>query len=204
MRITKSILNFEIWIFFILFIPLIGSAEKSFFPKLYRSCLNFESCHSRESGNLKKNLQNSNPIGISPVFVHGTEKHTESQILLSKNSGELSSSQIKRLSEIQQHREDKKRKQAEREKLRTQKEIAKIQPKYENCKEVDLSSLASLEDEQEENTSSKTEAEFCFTCSVKGLFGFKEIESINQHLEQSILIWFEFCRFFFRFLLSRE
>ena len=118
-------------------------------------------------------------------FVHGTEKHTEDQILFSKNREELSSSQIKRLSEIQKHRKDKKRKQAEREKLRAKKEIAKIQPKYENCKDVDLSSLALSEAEQEENTNSSTEAEFCFTCSVKEWLGIQEIENISQHLEQS-------------------
>ena len=116
-------------------------------------------------------------------FVHGTEKHTEGQILLSKNKEELSSSQIKRLSEIQKHRKDKKSKQLAREKLRAKKAIDKIQPKYESCKDVDLSSLASLEDEQEGNTSSSTEAGFCFTCSIKGLFGSKEVESISQHLE---------------------
>ena len=50
---------------------------------------------------------------------------------------------------------------------------------------MDLSSLVLSEAGQKENTSTKTEAEFCFTCSIKGLFGLKEIESISQHLEQS-------------------
>ena len=112
-------------------------------------------------------------------FVHGTEKKIEGQILLSKNTEGLSPLQIKRLSEIQRHRKYKKKSQAEREKLRNQKEIAKLQPKYENCKGVNLSSLALLETEQEKDTNASTQADFCFTCSDKEQLKFKEIESLK-------------------------
>ena len=49
----------------------------------------------------------------------------------------------------------------------------KTQPEYENCQDVDLSSL---DLEKESGSRSDTEGEFCFTCSVRKIFGFGEIK----------------------------
>ena len=55
----------------------------------------------------------------------------------------------------------------------------KIQPEYESCKEVDLSSL-SLE---ESSSKKKTEGEFCFSCVFKKAFGFGEMQETAQTLQ---------------------
>ena len=62
---------------------------------------------------------------------------------------------------------------------KTGKTKVKIQPQYESCKEVNLSSL-----DLEENGSRKdTTAKFCFSCSIKEVFGFRELKETSQTLQ---------------------
>ena len=51
----------------------------------------------------------------------------------------------------------------------------KIQPVYENCQDVDLSSLS-----EESSLDKKTEGKFCFSCIVTKAFSFGEIKKVDQ------------------------
>ena len=63
---------------------------------------------------------------------------------------------------------------------KTGKSKVKIQPQYESCKKVDLSSL----DPEEISPSGKnTNAKFCFSCSTKEVFGFGELEETAQAIQ---------------------
>ena len=56
----------------------------------------------------------------------------------------------------------------------------KIQPEYEICKEVDLSSL---ELEEISPSSEDITAKFCFSCSLKEAFGFGELKETTQAIQ---------------------
>ena len=62
---------------------------------------------------------------------------------------------------------------------KTGKSKIKIQPEYESCKEVDLSSL----DLKEISSSNDTTAEFCLSCSIKEVLGFGELKETAQAIQ---------------------
>ena len=68
-----------------------------------------------------------------------------------------------------------------RRKRRRQNKAKKtIRLQYESCKDVDISSLAS---EKKSGSPKDTTAEFCFTCSVKGIFGFGEVKETARAIQ---------------------
>ena len=56
----------------------------------------------------------------------------------------------------------------------------KILPQYESCKGVEISSLG---EEKKSGAPKDTAAEFCFSCFVKGGFGFGEIKETAQEIQ---------------------
>ena len=55
-----------------------------------------------------------------------------------------------------------------------------LQPQYENCKNMDLSSIAL---EEESSSLKDTQAEFCITCTIKEVFGFGELKGTVQAVQ---------------------
>ena len=63
---------------------------------------------------------------------------------------------------------------------KSKKTVGKIRPQYKSCKGVDISPLAS---EEKSGSSKDSTAEFCFTCSVKGIFGLGEVKETARAIQ---------------------